>query len=185
MSLPNVITCFRLFLVPMFIFVYFSSLEANFVIAIMIFIIAGITDVLDGYIARKYNKITKIGQVLDPLADKLMQITVLSCFTISRFIPIWIIMIYGLKELLMIIGGIYLFFKKEKLVIPANRYGKLATILFYLAVLLVFLPNSQYFFYVTMMFSILAFVQYSLIAIKKLKIMNSESKLIDLKDEIR
>ncbi len=167
-------------LIPLFIIIFFSTFNYNFILATLIFILAGITDVLDGYLARKYNKITKIGQVMDPLADKLMQITVLTCLTIGGYIPIFLIIIIGIKEIIMIIGGIYIYFRKEKLVIPANKYGKIATILFYIAVILISLPNSEYFFYVTILFSILAFIQYFIIAIKKIKIVNKNNRVQEI-----
>lgn len=135
MNIPNFLTMIRFFMIPAFILVFFSSIENNILIATYIFILAGITDVLDGYIARKYNLITKAGTVLDPLADKLMQITVLLSFTIAGFLPVWVIVVVGLKELMMIIGGLILYFFEHETVIPANKYGKIATLSFYVAIL--------------------------------------------------
>ncbi|WIF94230.1 CDP-diacylglycerol--glycerol-3-phosphate 3-phosphatidyltransferase [Caminicella sporogenes] len=144
MNIPNILTIFRFILIPVFIYFFFANIEGNILYATYIFILAGITDVLDGYIARKYNLVTKWGQAMDPLADKMMQITVLACFTIKKFLPIWVIIIIGIKELLMIAGGLFLYYKRNKVVVPANRYGKIATISFYGAMLyLIFgLPYS-------------------------------------------
>lgn len=174
MNIPNILTLFRLFLVPIFIIVFFSPLEYYLYYSVTIFIIAGITNVLDGYIARKYNLITKWGQVIDPFADKIMQLAVLFCFTIKGLIPIWFIIIYGLKELTMIFGGIFLYTLKEKVVIPANSFGKAATIVFYLAILSVALQfeYSTVIFVISIAFALLAFYQYSIIGKEKLKQIN-------------
>ncbi len=137
MNIPNSLTVFRFLLVPLFIFVFFSSAEASLQYSVYIFIAAGLSDVLDGYIARRYQLVTKWGQAMDPLADKLMQLTVLVCFTIKKYVPMWVVLIIGLKELLMISGSLYLYFRKQEIVIPSNKYGKLATIVFYIAIIFV------------------------------------------------
>lgn len=164
MNIPNFLTMIRFFMIPVFILVFFSPIENNILIATYIFILAGITDVLDGYIARKYNLITKAGTVLDPLADKLMQITVLLSFTIADFLPIWVIAVVGLKEILMIIGGLILYFFEQKTVIPADKYGKIATISFYIAILSVAFkaPALLSYFLVTLAvtLTIIAFINY-------------------------
>jgi len=139
MYLPNILTAFRFLLVPIFIYVFFKHPNGNIIEATYIFIIAGITDILDGYIARKYDLVTQWGQAMDPLADKLMQITVLICFTIKEYLPTWIIIIVGVKELLLISGGLFLYYKRDKIVIPANKFGKLATIAFYVAIIYIVL----------------------------------------------
>lgn len=106
---------------------------------------AGITDILDGYIARKYELITPFGTVMDPLADKLMLLTVLGCYTIAKMIPPWIIGVILIKELLMIVGGLFLYFGMDKHVVSSNKYGKIATVFFYLAiVMLVFSPDHRF-----------------------------------------
>ncbi|SNX55062.1 CDP-alcohol phosphatidyltransferase family protein [Thermoanaerobacterium sp. RBIITD] len=76
MNIPNVLTLLRFILIPIFVYSYFYITDGN-IFAAIIFIVSGITDVLDGYIARHYNQITKMGILMDPLADKLMIITVL------------------------------------------------------------------------------------------------------------
>lgn len=68
MNLPNILTLFRMFLIPIFILVFFSNIKNNIFYSIILFLIAGLTDVLDGYIARKKNLVTKWGIVLDPLS---------------------------------------------------------------------------------------------------------------------
>jgi len=171
MNLPNIITALRFALVPIFVRIFFSSLENSLLYSILIFLLAGITDILDGYIARKYDLITKWGQAMDPLADKLMQLTVLVCFTIKHFIPPWVIIVYGIKELLMIFGGIFLYAKKDKMVLPANSYGKVATVIFYIAILAIAFKftYAKLLMISAVLFTLYAFVRYFIIGIKYIK----------------
>ena len=112
MNLPNIITIFRMILIPIFIYVFHSDIENSLLWSGLIFLVAGISDVADGYIARKYNLTSKFGAILDPLADKLMSFTVLSTYTFVGLIPVWILILLTIKELLLIIGGGTLFFIK-------------------------------------------------------------------------
>lgn len=144
MNIPNALTIIRFLLIPGFVYFFFSPMEYGVRIAIVIFVIAGLTDILDGFIARRYNLITRLGIVLDPLADKLMLLTVLISITMKNQIPFWIIVVVAIKETLMILGAISLF-NHHDIVVPANRFGKLSTIAFYIAILAFAfeLPYSQ------------------------------------------
>ncbi len=137
MNIPNILTTFRFFMVPAFVYVFFSSSERSLIYAIGIFLLAGITDVLDGYLARKLDQITDFGTTMDPLADKLMLLTALGCLTVGGYIPLWIILIVFVKETLMVVGGLVLYFRHEKVVIPASWHGKIATAFFYLAIVII------------------------------------------------
>ncbi len=113
--------------------------------ALIIFIFAGFTDFLDGYIARKYHVISTFGTVFDPLADKLMLLVSLLSLYLDQNISLWVLVIMIAKEAFMILTGIYLYFRKEKWVIPSNIFGKLATAVFSLAVVLLILsPETQW-----------------------------------------
>lgn len=136
MNIPNALTIFRLMLIPGFAYYFFSPMQNGSRIAVIIFVLAGITDMLDGYIARRYNLITRLGIVLDPLADKLMLLTVLISITIKNQIPFWIIVVVAMKETLLVLGAIALF-NHHDIVVPANKFGKLSTIAFYIAILAV------------------------------------------------
>ncbi len=145
--IPNILTIIRMCLIPVFVMFFFSDSPNGQSYALLIFLIAGITDVLDGQIARRYNLVSAIGTVLDPLADKLMLLTALICLALVGILPVWALVIVYLKEFFMIISGSLLFFRREKFVIPANQFGKLATVSFTLAViLLILLPNSPFSF---------------------------------------
>ena len=131
MNLPNFLTLIRFLLVPvMTIFL----VKQNFTIAITSYILAGITDVLDGYIARKYNLITKLGKILDPMADKLLQFSALVGLWIIEVIPFWITLIFFLKEIFMGLGAIKLL-KNKDVVVPSKWFGKLSTIFFFIAII--------------------------------------------------
>jgi len=141
-NIPNILSAFRLLLVPLFSIVFFSGLSNAKFWAAGIFLLAGATDVLDGYIARKYQWITPLGRMLDPLADKLMQMTVLVTLAVAGLLPIWFCALYFIKELFMFLGGLRLY-KKMADVIPANRYGKIAVVFFHLVILAVIFFDAQ------------------------------------------
>lgn len=132
MNVPNILTSLRFALVPLFVVIFFSDINNATLIALTVFLFAGLTDVLDGYIARKYNMITRWGAILDPLADKLMSITVLLSLAIKEIIPFWVLFVIGIKEALMIWGAAVLFNKGA--FVSAEIYGKVATVLFYISV---------------------------------------------------
>ena len=129
-NIPNILTIIRFILIP---FIFVSVINQHYLIGIIIFTISAITDILDGYIARKYNYITDIGKLIDPLADKLTQVSLLLALTILKIIPLWILIIVFIKELTIIISASFLYSKKD-IVVYSKWYGKLATTLFYLAI---------------------------------------------------
>jgi cardiolipin synthase len=131
-NIPNLLTILRFIIIP--IFGYFLYIESYY-IAFYLFLLGGLTDILDGFIARKFNLITSFGKLADPLADKLMQITALILLTMQQRIPSEILIIVIAKEVFMGVGSILLY-KKEHFVVSANWYGKLSTVVFFLAIIL-------------------------------------------------
>lgn len=129
-NLPNFLTLIRLILVPVYWFFY---LKYNYPAKILFFIFAfaSFTDFLDGYLARKNNQITDFGKLADPLADKLMVLSVLLGQFMIGAISLVPVMIVAIKELLMIIGAFYML--KKDIVVSSNIYGKAATFLFMIA----------------------------------------------------
>lgn len=128
---PNVLTIIRFCLVPIIILL---MSKGNYIGAIITFSVSGITDILDGAIARKYNLISDFGKLMDPLADKTTQISMLVMLTLKRIIPLWIIIVVAAKEFLMVCGASFLYGKE--LVVSSKWYGKLATVLFYIAIVI-------------------------------------------------
>ena len=128
MNIPNILTFVRICLIPVFVWQFFCG---NPVVAACVLIISGITDVLDGYIARRYNLITKFGTVFDPFADKLTQLTAAFCIAFGGYRPMWIVFAFVfVKELVFALGGIKLY-KRSETVVMAKWYGKVATFVFY------------------------------------------------------
>jgi len=131
---PNILSVFRICLVPVFVIVYFIDNNDIKYYAILVFIIAGVSDFLDGYIARRFEAQSKIGKVLDPLGDKLMTFTVLICITITNFsnyIFLGTVIIFFIKEILMGIGGLVIHKKAHVEIPPANIIGKASTFVFF------------------------------------------------------
>jgi cardiolipin synthase (CMP-forming) len=138
-NIPNILTTTRFVLIPIFGMYLWKD---QYGIAAAFFIFAGITDILDGYIARKYNMVTNWGKYADPVADKLMQITALVLLTMKNMIPVSILIIVIAKESLMVIGSLSLL-KKENHVVSANWYGKMATVIFYIAIACLIIFNLK------------------------------------------
>ena len=128
-NVPNILTIIRFLLIPFIIFYIFTG---NYILAFVFFTISGLTDIADGFIARKFNFVSNFGKLMDPLADKLTQITTLGSLAITDIIPIWILIIVLLKEFIMICGASFLYGKD--VVVYSKWYGKLATVLFYIAI---------------------------------------------------
>jgi len=136
--IPNYLTILRLILVPI---IFILILKENYITAFIFFSIANITDILDGYIARKYNLITDWGKLMDPLADKITQISTISALIIKKIIPFWILVIITIKELTMIIVA-FVLYKKEIVTVHSKWYGKAATILFFIAIVFSLLSKT-------------------------------------------
>ncbi len=126
---PNTLTVIRFLLIPIIVINIFTG---NYILAFIFFTISGLTDIADGFIARRFNLISNFGKLMDPLADKATQIATLTSLVIKNIIPIWILLIVLLKEFIMIVGASFLYGKD--VVVYSRWYGKLATVLFYIAI---------------------------------------------------
>ena len=147
MNIPNLLSTFRLLLVPIFIFIYFQ----NHPVALAVFAIASATDVLDGYIARTFQMTTKLGAILDPVADKLMQLSVLGClyFSQPKLYPLWALMIILVKEFLMTVGTLIAL--KKGIDVSANIYGKAATVIIAACILTILIFGKAVAAYITLL----------------------------------
>lgn len=164
MNVPNILTIFRMLLIPIVALSFYFGFPI--VYPIVIFLIAGLTDILDGYIARKYDLITKWGIVMDPLADKLMSMTMLCCLVLKNYIPFWVFFIVAVKELFMISSGVLLY--KRGTVIPSDRFGKISTLLFYISIFALAFNTEigNNLLYVAVASSIVALANYAIIYYK-------------------
>lgn len=129
-NIPNILSVLRLLMAFVFAVLFISD---RYIVALCVFVLAGITDVADGILARKNNWITDAGKILDPVADKLMQFTALVCLSIREYIPAWLLVMIFVKEAIMGVGSL-VFYRKFRQIGVSKYYGKAYTVLFYIAV---------------------------------------------------
>ena len=129
-NVPNILTFTRILLIIPF---SISLLSENYIKACEILIFSGITDFLDGFFARILHQQTKLGEILDPIADKLTLISIMVCLSIKFKSIVYFMIILIIKELCMLLAGAFML-KKTKKTIKAKWYGKLATAFFYFSI---------------------------------------------------
>ena len=150
MNLPNKLTVFRMILVPIFIVIGYLGilgvldLTTAFIIMDVIFIVASLTDKLDGTIARKNNLVTNFGKFLDPIADKILVISALVMLVEFGKIPAWIPIIVIIREFL-VSGYRLIAVENNGQVIAANIWGKLKTVTQMVAIILIFIDKHNFF----------------------------------------
>ncbi len=132
-NIPNILSVIRIILVLVFVVVFFLPISKIW--ALIVFLTAGATDVVDGFLARKYNWITDLGKILDPFADKLMQCTVLVCLCIENVVPIWFLLIFFAKEIMTLLLG-FIAIRRRSVVVVSKWYGKASVCLFYATIFL-------------------------------------------------
>ncbi|TVP92543.1 MAG: CDP-alcohol phosphatidyltransferase family protein [Alkalibacterium sp.] len=141
-TIPNIMSYFRLVLIPFFSYAYLNAqTQREYAFATGLLVVSGATDALDGFIARRFNQGTKLGQLLDPIADKLTQIAVAGVLMFNWPVFGLLLLLFIIKETYMFIENIRLY-KKDITLDGAKWYGKIATIVFYLTMFLaVFFPR--------------------------------------------
>ncbi|MBQ5534525.1 MAG: CDP-diacylglycerol--glycerol-3-phosphate 3-phosphatidyltransferase [Lachnospiraceae bacterium] len=127
MNLPNKLTLFRVVLIPFFVAILMTDLmgDKSRWIALVIFVVASLTDLLDGKIARKYNLVTTFGKFADPLADKLLVVSAMICLVELGDLAAWIAVIIVARE--FIISGFRIIAAEKNVVIAASYWGKFKT----------------------------------------------------------
>lgn len=169
MNLPNKLTILRVILIPFFV-VFLLGADyigpASPYIALVIFIVASLTDMLDGKIARKYHLITNFGKFMDPLADKLLVCSALICFVDMHRMPTWVVLIIIARE--FIISGFRLVAAEGGLVIAAGIWGKYKTAITMITIIFM-IPNfggstvyviEQILIYLSLILTIVSLVDY-------------------------
>lgn len=136
--IPNYLTILRLLLVPI---IFGLILYEQYTFAIVFYIIANLTDILDGFIARKFDLTSDFGKLMDPLADKITQISTILALIIKRIIPFWILIVFSIKEIIMIIVASVLY-KKKIVTVHSKWYGKVATVLLFIAIVFTLLSET-------------------------------------------
>lgn len=138
MNLANKLTLIRIILVPIFlVFIAYQGLPYGSVIATLIFIIASVTDQLDGYIARSRNQVTNFGKFMDPLADKLLVTAALISLVELQLVPAWAAIVIIARE--FAVSGLRTIAASEGLVIAASWWGKIKTVIQIIAIVLLLL----------------------------------------------
>ena len=128
LTIPNVLSFFRLCLIPVFVWTYCE--KKDYMLTALAVFVSGVTDVVDGFIARRFHMISDFGKILDPVADKLTQGALILCLTVTYDWMKWLIILFALKECAMLIMG-YLAIRKEDSVNSAQWHGKLNTVMLY------------------------------------------------------
>ena len=168
MNLPNKLTVLRTALIPVFLVFLYTDFwgKANAYIAVAVFVIASLTDLLDGKIARKYNLVTNFGKFMDPLADKLLVCSALIALVGLGKVPAWIVIIIIARE--FIISGLRLVASDSGVVIAASYWGKFKTT-FQMAMIIGLILNppipymdviNQVLIYIALILTIISMIDY-------------------------
>lgn len=167
---PNILSFIRLALCPVFVWAFFNLSP---IFAFIIFAGASLLDIIDGFIARRFNCISVLGKILDPVADKVLQLSALVCFTLNGLIHFFVVVLLGLKELTILIGG-GIISKKRNNMVYSNKFGKIASFMTSFSLCTLFFVNDflapfktavYILLYLSVVLSIIAMVQYGLITV--------------------
>lgn len=142
LTIPNMLSLIRLIMIPIYVMIYLEAdSNTDYYLAAAILAVSCLTDLVDGKIARHFNMISNLGKILDPLADKLTQFTLLLCL-LSRYEVLWVIIpLFVIKELFQLVAG-GLSIRKGKMLKGAQMTGKICTtVLFVSLIIMVMIPN--------------------------------------------
>lgn len=175
-NMPNCLCFFRILLIPLFLYVYFvADFKNRYLVAAFVLVISGISDFLDGFIARKFNMVTDFGKFIDPVADKLTQFVVAITLLFSYPLAWVLLIVIILKDLMLAIVGLYLYDYGLKIT-GASWWGKIATAYFYVIVIVLIglhIPNTVISFVLIITGSVLMLLSFILYA-KELRYMVKE-----------
>jgi CDP-diacylglycerol---glycerol-3-phosphate 3-phosphatidyltransferase len=160
MNLANKLTMLRIILVPVFLFFLAIKIKFGIYIATGVFIVAALTDTLDGYIARSRNQVTKFGKFMDPLADKLIVTAALISLVEMKKLSSWVVMIIIARE--FAITGLRTLAASEGIIIAASKWGKAKTVLQIIAIIAVLMdiPYNQALIVIAVIITIVSGVDY-------------------------
>ena len=133
LTIPNLLSAVRILLIPVFIWFYLN--DEDITASVVVLVLSGLTDALDGFIARHFDMVSDFGKALDPFADKLTQLAMLCCLVIRFPRMIWLIAVLCVKEIFVASTQLAVIHKNE-VVLGADWHGKLTTILLYAVVIL-------------------------------------------------
>jgi len=184
LSIPNLLSLFRLALIPVYIVIYLNAEDAShYYLSAAILAVSCLTDLIDGKIARRFNMITTLGIILDPFADKATQFTLIVCLAVKHPVLLYLVVLFVLKEGFQLVAGGVTLLKKGKMLSGALMVGKICTtVLFVSLILLVMIPtiSDQAVLIITIVdagFMIVSFISYILAYFGRNK------KVYDIKDK--
>lgn len=150
-TVPNVLSMFRIVLIPFIAWTYFNEkMEYHYLVSLSLLFLSGATDVIDGFVARHFDMVSDVGKILDPIADKLTQFTVVICLAVNIPMMSVVAIIIFAKELLMLIGAVVLI--KNGCETPYARWwGKLTTVVLYATMLMFILSEFMNGFFGTVL----------------------------------
>lgn len=187
MNLPNTLTVSRIFLTPLLVVVLLTRIDGKEIYGVVIFVIAALTDYLDGYIARKRNQVTDVGKLLDPIADKLLITSAFISLVELNLAPAWMVVIIVGRE--FAVSGIRSIAASQGYVMPANVLGKLKTVCQVLTIVVLIVADTyiepwerfgRFLLWVTVAISLVSAVNYLWIF---LRVGSSSRKLTNLRNE--
>ncbi len=143
MTVPNLITVFRILLVPLFLVLVANN---RFMAALMVFVLAGLSDGADGLVARLFNQKSRLGSYLDPLADKFLLIAAFVSLAGMGIIPLWLTMLVIARDFLILLGALLLFLKNRDHVVKPSVWGKVTTFLQLATIFLVLVEKDFHLF---------------------------------------
>lgn len=152
LTIPNGLSVVRLAMIPVMA-VNIMHADDKRLSGFVLFLLIWLTDALDGFIARRFNQVSELGKVLDPVVDKIFQITTGICLFLIGRLPLWVPGIVILKELLLVLGGALLF-RKRDVVVGAQWFGKMTTVLLVIAFSIAMLIHSDYLYLIPYIFII-------------------------------
>ncbi len=172
MNIPNIISIFRLLLI---IPISYFFIINNYIIALILLFVAWISDLLDGYLARRLNQVSELGKTLDPLADKLLVFVIVLYLILTKKLPLLVASVVVARDVLILLAG-FLAYLRFKYVIPSNYIGKISAFLIGLILIIIlFFPNSSFvpfleiFLIIVCLISLILYSLYYVETIKKLK----------------
>lgn len=165
MTVPNLITTIRIILAPIFVIYLIND---QFLMGLVVFVVCGVSDGVDGLIARIFNQRSKLGTYLDPLADKIVLVSAFVTLAVIGFLPPWLTVMVISRDILILLGVSVLFFNDMKFNIRPNISSKITTCLQFITVIAVlsrdYFPtlawSYPYLFYASALFIIISFLQY-------------------------
>lgn len=136
LTVPNLLSLLRLLMIPLILWLYIA--KAEYILAVVVIVLSGATDILDGYIARHYNMVSDLGKIIDPVADKLTQFAMIFCLY-NRYRAVrYLLALFVVKEIIMAFFG-WLAIRKKDSVNSAQWFGKVATVALYGSMVILFL----------------------------------------------